>query len=82
MVHGRIKRLAIVLQISCYIPSLQMVCNTVMSLINNSVCPLIDQGPKVVPGHTFNDKGTFTQPSKQNDTLNLYYNSQKIEYTK
>ena len=36
---------------------LQMVCNTVMSLIKNSVCPLIDQRPKAVPGHTFNEKG-------------------------
>ena len=28
------------------LPSLQMVCNAVMNLIKNSVCPLIDQRPK------------------------------------
>ena len=39
------------------LPGLQMVCNTVMSLIKNSVCPLIDQRPKAVLGHTFNEKG-------------------------
>ena len=38
------------------LPSLQMVCYTVMSLIKNSVCPLIDQRPKAVPGHTFYEK--------------------------
>ena len=38
------------------LPGLQMVWNTVMSLIKNSVCPLIDQRPKAVPGHTFNEK--------------------------
>ena len=38
------------------LPGLQMVCNTVMSLIKNSVCPLIDQRPKAVPGHTFYKK--------------------------
>ena len=39
------------------LPGLQMVCNTtVMSLIKNSVCPLIDQRPKAVPGHTFYEK--------------------------
>ena len=27
-----------------------------MGLIKNSVCPLIDQRPKAVPGHTFNEK--------------------------
>ena len=42
------------------LPSLQMVCNTVMSLIKNSVCPIIDQRPKAVPGHTFNEKGFHT----------------------
>ena len=41
------------------LPGLQMVCNTVMSLIKNSVCPLIDQRPKAVPGHTFNEKKDF-----------------------
>ena len=35
---------------------LQMVCNTVMSLIKSSVCPLIDLRPKAVPGHTFYEK--------------------------
>ena len=39
------------------LPGLQMVCNTVMSLIKSSICPLIDQRPKAVPGHRFNEKG-------------------------
>ena len=39
------------------LPGLQMVCNTIMSLIKNSVCPLIEQRSTAVPGHTFNEKG-------------------------
>ena len=46
------QRLVTVLQISY----LQMVCNTVMSLIKNSVCLLINQRPKAVLGYTFNEK--------------------------
>ena len=47
------------------LPGLQMVCNTVMSLIKISVCPLIDQRPKAVPGYTFNKKWISTQLSQQ-----------------
>ena len=55
MVRGRIKGCDCAT--NQLLPSLQMVCNTVMSLIKNSVCPLIDQRPKAVPGHTFNERG-------------------------
>ena len=39
------------------LPSSQMVSNTVMRLIKNSACPLIDQRSNALPGHTFNEKG-------------------------
>ena len=39
-------------------------CNTAMSQIKNSVCPLIDQRPKAVPGDTFEKVFHTTKPAE------------------
>ena len=42
------------------LPGFQIVFNTVMSFIKNSVCLLFDQRPKAMPSHTFSEKDFHT----------------------
>ena len=54
------------------LPSLQMVCNTVMSLIKNSVCPLIDQRPKQCQAtHSMKKDFHTTKPAERYATIIL-----------